>query len=187
MNVHCACLEWDFLWSVTKREKEQYRLPHNVVYKPADWPWKRQANLREEVQSMFLETGRQAGGGHVWVQVCIFMYTYMQVCTVFACICLQACVSCILKRMLVCVFVCAHVCKETVCFPHLRKDNVLHSTGEQSHYRSRNSSLEATALHVVWIDRASFSLRRAVEHSLRHYQCPAVQTSLPPYFSWGKK
>lgn len=113
MNVHCACLEWDFLWSVTKREKEQYRLPHNVVHKPADWPWKRQANLREEVQSMFLETGRQAGGGHVWVQVCIFMYTYMQVCTVLpvyvyklvfhaywsACLCACLCVRMCAKRL----------------------------------------------------------------------------------------
>lgn len=131
---------------------------------------------------------RETGGWGACVGASMHIYVYLHASLhCFACICLQACVSCILKRMLVCVFVCAHVCKETVCFPHLRKDNVLHSTGEQSHYRSRNSSLEATALHVVWIDRASFSLRRAVEHSLRHYQCPAVQTSLPPYFSWGKK
>lgn len=131
---------------------------------------------------------RETGGWGPCVGASMHFYVYLHTSVhCFACICLQACVSCILKRMLVCVFVCAHVCKETVCFPHLRKDNVLHSTGEQSHYRSRNSSLEATALHVVWIDRASFSLRRAVEHSLRHYQCPAVQTSLPPYFSWGKK
>lgn len=74
-----------------------------------------------------------------------------------------------------------------VCFPSFEERQcILHSTGEQSHYRSRNSSLEATALHVVWIDRVSFSRRRAVEHTLCHYQCPAVQTSLPPYFSWEK-
>lgn len=49
-----------------------------------------------------------------------------------------------------------------VCLPHLRRDNVVHSTGEHNHYRSRNPSLEATALHVVRIDPATFSLRRAV-------------------------
>ncbi len=84
---------------------------------------------------------------YVWACVgasmCVFMCTYMQVCTILS---VYVCnlVSFMHTEVHACVCVCV-----IVCFPHLRKDNVLHSTGEQSHYRSRNSSLEATALHVV--------------------------------------
>lgn len=81
--------------------------------------------------------------------VCAFMCTYMQGCTilsvrVYNLVSFMHIEVCVRVRVCVCGYVCV-----IVCFPHLRKDNVLHSTGEQSHYRSRNSSLEATALHVA--------------------------------------
>lgn len=112
---------------------------------------------------------------HIWVQICM--------CLKCVCVPLNSCtyttftISCIFEENM-CVWLCA--------FPQLRKESVPHSTGERSHYRRRSWSLEATALHVVWIDRVSFSPRRAVEHTLCHYQCPAVHTSPPPYFSLKK-
>lgn len=111
------------------------------------------------------------------------LWPWAQICSAEtpACVPLNSCMyttftnPCIFQAK-VCVWLCA--------FPHLRKENVRHSTGEHSHYRRRSWSLEATALQVVWTDRVSFSPRRAVEHTLCHYQCPAVQTSLLPYFSF---
>lgn len=84
-----------------------------------------------------------------------------------------------------CIFE-ANMCVWLCTFPHLRKESVRHSTRERSHYRRRSWSLEATALHVVWIDRVSFSPTRAVEHTLCHYQCPAVHPPLLPYSSLKK-
>lgn len=108
---------------------------------------------------------------HKYTGVCVYKYTRVQL------ICIQP-----EKLHAYLWWICAWLC----AFLHLRKDNVQHSTRERSHYQSRNSSLEATVLHVVWIDGVSFSLRRAVEHTFCHYQCPAVQTLLLLYFSWKK-
>lgn len=119
-----------------------------------------------EAQSMIRRLARRCPFGHMWVRMCLLIHVSIQP--------LQFCAY--LRWM--CVWLCA--------FPHLRKENVLHSTREHSHYRRRRWSLEATALHVVWIDRVRFSPRRAVEHTLCHYQCPAVQTPLSPCFSMKK-
>lgn len=116
-------------------------------------------------------------------------------CAFWSCLSANKCVlksvcvplnSCMYKTFTIsCIFE-ANMCVWLCAFPHLRKESVLHSTGERSHYRKRSWSLEATALHVVWIDWVSFPPKRAVEHTLCHYQCPAVHTSFPPYFSLKK-
>lgn len=126
-----------------------------------------------EAQSMFLRLGKR-----VWVQVCVYLrvlfclYVSLQprefhaYWSVRACLC--GCVGAI------------------VCFPHLRKDNVLHSTGEQSHYRSRNSSLEATALHVAWIDGAGFYAETCCRTHTPPLPVPCSSSLTPTLFQLGK-
>lgn len=176
MNVHWACLEWDFLWSVTKREKSNtschtlWSINSLIDHSRGKQTWEgRPINVSEteEILCVVLQ---------VCVRLCVLTSKRLPcILTVQPCVYHAYWSDCVQESLC-----------EIVCFPHLRKDNVVHSTREQSHYRSRNSSLEATALHVVWVDRASFSPRRAVQHTLCHYQCPAVHTSLQPAFSWEK-
>ena len=126
MNVHCACLEWDFLWSVTKREKEQYKLPHIVVYKLTDWSWWRRANLRGRPNQCFWDWGvcvcvcvclGMCGCKYVWVF--FFFCCCMCVCVdCFVCVCLQPCefhtywgaCLCVSAWFCVCVWDCVIVC-----------------------------------------------------------------------------
>lgn len=173
MNVHCTCWEWDFLWSVTKgEEKEQCRLPHIVVYKLTDWSWEAKLRKRGPINGFDLEWGKVRGGGGAGgrVQVgrsalsALFMFPTL-------------CVSCILRHLLVCECVCMSVSliwgKTMFYIP--QGNRVITEAGTRA--------WGATALRVARLDWARFLLRRDVEHSLCHYRCPAVQTSLPPRFS----
>lgn len=131
MNVRCCCLEWDFLWWVTKSRAGCLTL------------WSINSLIdqeRVERPDRCLWICRDAGEVPVFCVWASFFF-FLKVC-----LCLQPgwCVRLVHIAHRVCLW-------ETARFPHLRKDNVLHSTGEQSHYRSRNSSLEATALPVVWM------------------------------------
>lgn len=151
MNVHCACSEWDFSL-IGNKEGERPMAGCHTLWS-INWLIDHsEAKQTCEGRGVRAELGKEGGQSMpptlvemVQVRVCL---THSQACVRAASFFFLYIIFYFTRCVCVYVWACVRV---ALCFPSFKwRQRIQHSTGEQeSLYRSRNSSLEAKALHVV--------------------------------------